>query len=78
MGQEEKSSTKRRDTCLISSWQPVHVHQLALVIQHQLCVGQDVGGQRCWGQEGVFIHGIPQLDQRLRVGREPLVNNVPF
>lgn len=76
VGHGERSSTKGSGTCLISSWQPVHVHELALVIQHQLRVGQDVRGQRHRRQERVVIHGIPQLDQRLGVEREILLKNV--
>lgn len=33
-------------TCLISSWKPVHMDQLALIIQHQLSVRQHVRRQR--------------------------------
>lgn len=64
-GYGKKSSVRESSTCLVSSRQPVHVHQLALIIQHQLGVRQHVGRQRRRGQERVLVHRLPELNQRL-------------
>lgn len=50
------------NSCLISSREAVHLHQLALRVQHELGVCQDVFG--------VLVRGAPQFKESLGTGKE--------
>lgn len=61
--------TNRTD--LVAPWQTVHLHQLTLGIQNQLCEGEQLRRKRALGQVGVGLGRVPQLLQSL--GKNELV-----
>lgn len=49
------------ETDLVASWQSVHLNQLTLGIQNQLCEGEQLRGKRAFGNVGIGLGRVPKL-----------------
>lgn len=52
---------------LIAPWQSVHLYQLSLSIQNQLCEGEQLGRGRAFWQVGISLRGMPQFFESLKM-----------
>lgn len=50
---------------LIAPWQSVHLHQLTLSIENQLCEGEQLRRGRTFGQVGISMGGMPEFFESL-------------
>lgn len=57
---------------LIAPWQSVHLHQLTLSIENQLCEGEQLRWGRTFWQVGISVGGMPQFFESLgkEIGEE--------
>lgn len=59
---------------LIAPWQSVHLHQLTLSIQNQLCEGEQLRGGRTFWQVGISLGGMPKFFESL--GKEDEIKKI--
>lgn len=54
-----------KKTDLVASWQSVHLHQLVLGVENQLCEGEQLRGKGAFWQVGERLERVPLLLQTL-------------